>query len=99
MRRTAVYRNVELKNIISVKTAIKIYYDLERFSKSGNVYYIVKRKNTPVVICRDDMGDIQIDIFDPETLESLGGEFDFMGYVDKPYVIETTRKDVNCEKF
>lgn len=67
-----VLRNVPLKNVISKKKA------LELLNAKGITEYevILKYRGKDIIIYRDDLNWVVVDLFDCELLESTGGLFD-----------------------
>lgn len=67
-----VLRNVLLKNVISKKKA------LELLNAKGITEYevILKYRGKDIIIYRDDLNWVVVDLFDCELLESTGGLFD-----------------------
>jgi hypothetical protein len=69
-----VYRNVLLKGVISKEKAL----DLLSKSKLGYMEneVILKWRGKDIIVSRDDMGDVCIDLYDTELEEAEGGEFE-----------------------
>jgi hypothetical protein len=67
-----VLRNVLLKRVISKKKA------LELLNAKGVTEYevILKYRGKDIIIYRDDLNYVIVDLFDAQLLESTGGLFD-----------------------
>lgn len=67
-----VYQNVLLRGVISKQKA------LELLSPKGWMEneVIVKYRGKDIIISRDDMEDVCIDLYDTELEEAVGGEFE-----------------------
>ena len=72
-----VYRNVLLKGVISRETAETTLGLLSK-SKLGWMEneVIIKHRGKDIIIYRDDMNNICIDLYDTELAEAVGGEFE-----------------------
>jgi hypothetical protein len=71
-KKVNVLRNVLLKNIISKKKA------LELLNAKGVTEYevILKYRGKDIIIYRDDLNYVVVDLFDAQLLESTGGLFE-----------------------
>ena len=69
-----VFRNEFLKGKIGKKKAVDLL-GLER-------EIIVIYNDINIIIYEDDFDDINIDFYDADCGEPLGGQFDFLGYAD-----------------
>ena len=70
-----VYRNVLLRGVISRETAETTLGLLSKLGWMENEV-IIKHRGKDIIISRDDMGDVCIDLYDTELEEAEGGEFE-----------------------
>lgn len=63
-----VYRNTKLKGVISRDKALELL--------NGDLVKIIHYRKHDIIISIDDMYNIDIDLYDTENQESIGGDFE-----------------------